>query len=33
MVGTMIFFEFHHIIEAWLGNVLPNWFLDLSTNY
>ena len=33
MVGTMIFFEFHHIIEAWLGNVLPNWFLDLSTKY
>jgi cytochrome c biogenesis protein CcdA len=32
-VGTMIFFKFHYFIEAWLVNILPNWFLDLSTNY
>lgn len=33
LVGVMIFFKFHHVIEGWLLSVLPNWFLDLSTNY
>lgn len=33
IVGTMIFFKFHYVIEALLVNALPNWFLDLSTNY
>jgi cytochrome c biogenesis protein CcdA len=33
IVGTIIFFKFHYVIETWLVNVLPNWFLDLSTNY
>lgn len=33
VVGTMIFFKLHYIIEAWLVNVIPNWFLNLSTNY
>jgi len=33
LVGIMIFFKFHHMIEAWLVNVLPDWFQDLSTTY
>ena len=33
IVGTIIFFKLHYVIEAWLVDVLPNWFLDLSTNY
>ncbi len=33
LVGIMIFFKFHHLIEGWLVSVLPDWFQDLSTNY
>jgi len=33
LVGLMIFFKIHHIIEGWLVSVLPNWFQDLSTNF
>ncbi len=33
LVGIMIFFRFHHVIEAWLVSVLPYWFQDLSTNF
>lgn len=33
LVGLMIFFKIHHVIEAWLVNVLPFWFQDLSTNF
>jgi len=33
LVGLMIFFKFHHVIEAWLVSVLPYWFQDLSTNF
>ena len=33
LVGVMIFFKFHYVIEAWLLTVLPDWFQDLSTNY
>ncbi len=33
LVGLMIFFKFHHVIEAWLVMVLPDWFQDLSTNF
>ena len=33
LVGLMIFFRFHHIVEAWLISVLPIWFQDLSTNF
>ena len=33
VVGIMIFFKFHHMIEAWLVDVLPDWFQDLSTTY
>jgi len=32
LVGLMIFFRVHHMIESWLVMVLPNWFQDLSTN-
>lgn len=30
LVGAMIFFKLHHVIEAWLISVLPYWFQDLS---
>lgn len=33
LVGIMIFFKFHHVIEGWLVSVLPDWFQDLSTNF
>ena len=33
IVGIMIFFKFHYVIEGWLVDVLPDWFLDLSTNF
>jgi len=33
LVGVMIFFKFHYVIEGWLVSILPNWFQDLSTNY
>jgi len=33
LVGLMIFFKFHHVIEGWLVSVLPDWFQDLSTNF
>jgi len=33
LVGIMIFFKFHHVIEGWLVSVLPYWFQDLSTNF
>lgn len=33
LVGIMIFFKFHHVIEGWLVSVLPYWFQDLSIKY
>ncbi len=33
LVGLMIFFKVHHLIEAWLITVLPYWFQDLSTYF
>jgi len=33
LVGLMIFFKFHYVIEAWLVDVLPDGFQDLSTTY
>jgi len=33
VVGLMIFFRIHHVIEGWLVSVLPYWFQDLSTNF
>jgi len=33
IVGIIIFFKFHYVIEGWLINLLPDWFLDLSTNF
>ena len=29
-VGLMLFFQFHHIIEAWALDVMPIWLQDLS---
>jgi len=33
LVGLMIYFKIHHLIEGWLVSVLPYWFQDLSTNF
>lgn len=33
LVGLMIFFKFHHVLESMLVSVLPDWFQDLSTNF
>ncbi|GHA49314.1 cytochrome C biogenesis protein CcdA [Amylibacter ulvae] len=30
LVGLMLFFKIHHIIERWALNVLPYWLQDLS---
>lgn len=32
-VGCMIFFRIHHIIDAYLIDVLPIWFQDLSVRF
>lgn len=29
-VGLMLYFQFHHVIEAWALNVMPIWLQDLS---
>jgi cytochrome c biogenesis protein CcdA len=29
-VGLMLFFKFHHVIEAWALDVMPIWLQDLS---
>lgn len=29
-VGAMLFFQFHHVIEGWLLDVMPIWLQDLS---
>jgi len=29
-VGLMLFFNFHHVIEAWALDVMPIWLQDLS---
>lgn len=31
-VGMMLFFNVHHIIEAWAIEVMPAWLLDLSVS-
>jgi cytochrome c-type biogenesis protein len=31
-VGTGLFFNLHHVIEAWLIGVLPLWLIDLSVS-
>jgi len=31
-VGTAIFFQLHHRIEAWALDVLPPWLIDLSVS-
>jgi len=33
LVGLMIFFKFHYVIEAWLVDVLSYWFQDLFSTY
>ncbi|KAJ56699.1 cytochrome C biosynthesis protein [Actibacterium mucosum KCTC 23349] len=30
VVGAMLFFQFHHVIEGWLLNIMPIWLQDLS---
>ncbi|MEQ9692912.1 cytochrome c biogenesis CcdA family protein [Shimia sp. SDUM112013] len=31
-VGLMLFFNLHHVIEAWLLDVMPAWLVDLSVS-
>lgn len=31
-VGALLFFQIHHIIDAWLLDVLPIWLQDLSVS-
>lgn len=31
-VGLMIFFQLHHLVEAWLLDLMPVWLLDLSVS-
>jgi cytochrome c biogenesis protein CcdA len=31
-VGLALFFNLHHVIEAWLIDVLPPWLIDLSVS-
>jgi len=33
LVGIMIFFKFHHVIEGWLLDILPFWLQDLSIKF
>ena len=33
VVGTVLFFNLHHVIEAWLLDVMPIWLLDLSVTF
>lgn len=33
LVGLMILFKVHYMIEAWLVEVLPYWFQDLSIRF
>jgi len=30
LVGAMLFFKFHHVIEAWFLSIMPYWLVDLS---
>lgn len=30
VVGAMLFFQFHHVIEGWLLDIMPIWLQDLS---
>jgi cytochrome c-type biogenesis protein len=32
-VGLMLYFQLHHIIEAWLLDVMPIWLQDLSVAF
>jgi len=33
LVGLMIFFKFHHVIETALLDIMPTWLLDLSVKF
>ena len=30
VVGALLFFQIHHVIEGWLLDVMPIWLQDLS---
>ena len=30
LVGLMLFFNYHHVIESWLLDIMPFWLQDLS---
>jgi hypothetical protein len=31
-VGLALFFNFHHVVEAWALDVMPAWLVDLSVS-
>lgn len=33
LVGLMLYFQFHHVIEAWALDVMPIWLQDLSVRF
>ena len=33
LIGLMIYFKIHHVIEGWLIDVLPIWIQDLSVKF
>ncbi len=33
LIGLMIYFKVHHVIEAWLVDILPVWLQDLSVKF
>jgi len=33
VIGTMLFFQVHHVLEGWLLNIMPIWLQDLSVMF
>ncbi|MFK8076714.1 MAG: hypothetical protein AB8B84_09030, partial [Granulosicoccus sp.] len=33
LIGLVIYFKIHHIIEGWLVDILPIWLQDLSVKF
>ena len=32
-VGLMLFFQWHHVLEGWLLDIMPLWLIDLSVRF
>lgn len=33
VIGAMLFFQVHHVLEGWLLNIMPIWLQDLSVMF